>query len=112
MTICSSCGREFQASSDGEALCPQCAAEYVLRPGPCEARPSRLRLYLQSPTIVLIALNTLVYLMMAFQGHSFLTFDSELLLNWGANSGALTAAANGGACLPPPLSTAGCCTSR
>ena len=89
MTNCSSCGREYQASSDGEALCPQCAAEYISS-RPVEARPSRLRLYLGSPTIVLIALNTLVYLMMAFQGHSFLTFDSELLLHWGANSGALT----------------------
>jgi membrane associated rhomboid family serine protease/Flp pilus assembly protein TadD len=89
MTICSSCGREFQASSDGEALCPQCAAEY-LSSRPVTARPSRLRLYLESPTIILIALNTLVYLIMAFQGHRFITFDSELLLNWGANSGALT----------------------
>ena len=89
MTICSSCGREFQASSDSEALCPQCAAEYVSA-RPVQARPSRLRLYLESPTIILIALNTLVYLMMAFQGRRFLTFDSELLLNWGANSGALT----------------------
>ncbi len=89
MTNCSSCGREYQASSDGEALCSQCAAEYISS-RPVEARPSRLRLYLGSPTIVLIALNTLVYLMMAFQGHSFLTFDSELLLHWGANSGALT----------------------
>jgi membrane associated rhomboid family serine protease/Flp pilus assembly protein TadD len=90
MTICSSCGREFQASSEGEALCRQCAAEYVSA-RPVQARPSRLRMYMQSPTIILIALNTLVYLAMAFQGHSFITFDSELLLNWGANSGALTA---------------------
>ena len=90
MTICSSCGREFQASSEGEALCRQCAAEY-LPARPVQARPSRLRMYMNSPTIILIALNTLVYLVMALQGHSFITFDSELLLNWGANSGALTA---------------------
>ena len=90
MTICSSCGLEFQASGDGVARCPQCAAEYVSA-RPVQAKPSRLRLYLQSPTMVLIALNTLVYLMMAFQGHNFITFDSGLLLNWGANSGALTA---------------------
>src|SRR5208282_6205170 len=89
MTICTSCGREFEASSDSEALCPQCAAE-SLSSRPPEAKPSRLRRLLESPTIVLIALNTLVYLMMAFQGHSFITFDPELLLNWGANSGALT----------------------
>jgi membrane associated rhomboid family serine protease/Flp pilus assembly protein TadD len=89
MNICSSCGREFEASSDSEALCPQCAAE-VLSSRAAEAAPSRLRQLLESPTIVLIALNTLVYLVMAIQGHRFITFDSELLLNWGANAGALT----------------------
>jgi rhomboid protease GluP len=89
MTICTHCGREFQASSDSEALCPQCSAEY-LTGKPVEAAPGRLRQLLESPTIVLIALNTLVYLMMGLEGRRFLTFDSELLLNWGANSGALT----------------------
>jgi len=89
MTVCSSCGREFQAASNAEALCPPCAAEY-LSARPAEVRPSRLQLYLQSPTIVLIALNTLVYLSMGVQGRNFITFDSDLLLNWGANSGALT----------------------
>src|ERR1700687_6229578 len=89
MTICASCGREFAASSDTASLCPQCAAE-SLSGRLADARPGRLRRFLESPTIVLIALNTLVYLMMAFQGRSFLSFDSELLLNWGANSGALT----------------------
>jgi membrane associated rhomboid family serine protease/cytochrome c-type biogenesis protein CcmH/NrfG len=89
MNICASCGRDFEASSDTESLCPQCSAE-SLSGRTEEARPGRLRTLLESPTIVLIALNTLVYLMMALQGHRFLTFDSELLLNWGANSGALT----------------------
>ena len=89
MTICASCGREFEASSDTEWMCPQCAAE-SLSSRPVEAVPGRLRQLLESPTIVLIALNTLVYLIMAFQGRSFFTFDSELLLHWGANSGALT----------------------
>jgi rhomboid protease GluP len=89
MTICASCGREFQASSDMETMCPQCSAEpFSLNPAP--PAPSRLRQAFESPTIVLIALNTLVYLMMVMEGHRFLTFDSELLLNWGANSGALT----------------------
>jgi len=91
MTICTSCGREFPASSDTEALCPQCAAELPTTK-PAEASPSRLRQLMESPTIVLIALNTLIFLMMAFEGHNFITFDSEpeLLMNWGANSGALT----------------------
>ncbi len=89
MTICTYCGREFEASSDTEHLCPQCAAE-VISTTPAEAPPSRFRQVLESPTIILIALNTLVYLMMAFQGHNFLEFDGNLLLNWGANSGALT----------------------
>jgi rhomboid protease GluP len=89
MTICASCGREFAASSDMEPLCPQCSAE-PFTAKPVEAAPSRLRQAFESPTIVLIALNTLVYLIMAIEGHRFLNFDSELLLNWGANSGALT----------------------
>lgn len=89
MTICTHCGREFQASSDGEALCPQCSAEQPAG-NFVEAPPGRLRRLLESPTIVLIALNTLVYLMMGVEGRRFLNFDSELLLNWGANSGALT----------------------
>jgi membrane associated rhomboid family serine protease/cytochrome c-type biogenesis protein CcmH/NrfG len=89
MTICAYCGRDFEASSDTETLCPQCSAE-VLPAKPDELAPGRLRQALESPTIVLIALNTLVYLIMAYEGHSFLNFDSELLQNWGANSGALT----------------------
>ncbi len=89
MMICSSCGREFEASSDTESLCPQCSAE-VLSAKPGEAAPGRLQLLFESPTIVLIALNTLVYLIMAWQARSFLTFGPGLLLNWGANAGALT----------------------
>ncbi len=89
MTICLSCGREFEASSDTESLCPQCSAQQ-LSARPAEVVSSRLRRAFDSPTIVLIVLNTLVYLIMAFEGHKFLNFDSELLLNWGANAGALT----------------------
>jgi rhomboid protease GluP len=89
MTICSSCGREFEASSDTETVCPHCAAELVTAK-PVDPAPGPVRKALESPTIVLIALNTLVYLIMAYEGHSFLNFDSDLLQNWGANSGALT----------------------
>jgi rhomboid protease GluP len=89
MMICSSCGREFEASSDTESLCPQCLAE-SLSAKPAGPAPGRLQLLLESPAIVLIALNTLVYLIMAWQARSFLTFSPELLLNWGANAGALT----------------------
>jgi membrane associated rhomboid family serine protease/cytochrome c-type biogenesis protein CcmH/NrfG len=89
MTICANCGREFEASSDSEPLCPQCMAEQ-LSPRPAEVVPSRLRQLSESPTIVLIALNVLIYLMMAFEGHSFLNFAPDLLLKWGANAGALT----------------------
>jgi rhomboid protease GluP len=49
-----------------------------------------LQLLFESPAVVLIALNTLVYLIMAWQARSFLTFSPELLLDWGANAGALT----------------------
>jgi rhomboid protease GluP len=90
MNICAGCGREFEADSDAESLCPQCAAESLSINPVTETVPSRLRRLLESPTIVLIALNTLVYLMMALQGRNFFTFDGQLLQNWGANSGALT----------------------
>ena len=89
MTICTSCGREFEAYSDTEPFCPQCSAEQLSAKPPA-AEQSRLRRLLESPTIVLIALNTLVYLLMALDGRKFLNFDAALLLNWGANAGALT----------------------
>ncbi len=89
MMICSSCGREFEASSDTESLCPQCSAE-PLSAKPAEPAAGRLQRLFESPTVILIALNTLVYLIMAWEARSFLTFNPELLLNWGANAGALT----------------------
>jgi len=94
MSVCASCGREFEASSDTESLCPQCSAQQ-LSATPAEEVPGRLRLAFmrracESPTIVLIALNTLVYAIMAVQSRKFLAFDPSLLINWGANSGALT----------------------
>ena len=54
MMICSSCGREFEASSDSESLCPQCSAE-LLSTKPFEPAPGRLRELLESPAIILIA---------------------------------------------------------
>ena len=92
MTICAGCGREFEADSDTETLCPQCAAESLPNSffRPVATALIRRRRLLESPTIVLIALNTLVYLMMAWQGRSIFTFNGGLLLKWGANSGALT----------------------
>ena len=89
MTICAHCGREFPASSDSETLCPQCSAELIPAKQP-EPMPSRIRQVLESPTVVLIALNTLIYLLMAYESRSFLNFAPELLLDWGANAGALT----------------------
>ncbi len=70
-------------------LCPQCPPQQFSAK-PAEASPRRLQQMLHSPTIILIALNTLVYLLMALQGHNFLNFDLDLLLKWGANAGALT----------------------
>jgi rhomboid protease GluP len=89
MRICSSCGRHFEASSDSEALCPQCASEPRSQLQ-AHSQPGLLRRWLHSPTIVLIALNTLVYLLMVLQGRNPFSFTSQLLLRWGANSGALT----------------------
>jgi len=89
MNICASCGREFEPDSDSESLCPQCAAESLPMRRVEEPQSPRL-IWLQSPTLLLIALNTLVYLAMVVQGHRFFVFDPALLLRWGANSGALT----------------------
>jgi len=88
MTNCASCGREFQAASDTEHLCPQCAAELHQPIAPDPPR-GRVRQALESPTVVLVALNTLIYLVMAIESRGF-TFDTNLLQNWGANSGAST----------------------
>jgi len=89
MTHCASCGREFEASSDTEHLCPHCAAE-LQQPIVSDPPRGRVRQALESPTVVLVALNTLIYLIMAIEGHSFLNFDVNLLQSWGANSGAST----------------------
>ncbi len=75
------------------------AQQHIARHAPWHARrparnirsaPNRLRQLFESPTIILIALNTLVYLVMAFQSHSLLKFNIQLLLDWGANAGSLT----------------------
>jgi len=80
MTICASCGRDFEAASDSEHLCPQCAAESQhSAPALAAPAPSRFRRSLESPTVVLVALNTLVYLIMAIEGHNFLNFDVKRL---------------------------------
>ncbi len=88
MVICTGCGREFESATDTENLCPQCQAE-ILSTLPPDPEPGRLRRLLESPTIVLIALNTLVYLVMATESRNF-TFTPQVLESWGANSGALT----------------------
>ena len=90
MSFCASCGREFQASSDAETSCLQCSAELSPTKPVAAPAPRRIRRTFESPTVVLVALNTLIYLLMAYEGHSFLQFDTTLLLQWGANSGALT----------------------
>jgi rhomboid protease GluP len=89
MRLCPRCGRQIEASVEAEVLCPQCEAQLRSELEPAR-RPDRVFALLQSPTIVLIALNTLVFLLMVLQGRTILSFRSPLLLQWGANSGALT----------------------
>jgi len=87
MNLCPRCGREFEPASEAHPLCPQCEHEW--RAAQAERAPRHLA-WLSSPTYLLIAINTVVFIAMAMQARTVFFSDSQLLLRWGANSGALT----------------------
>jgi membrane associated rhomboid family serine protease/Tfp pilus assembly protein PilF len=80
-------------------LCPACGLE-LLNPGapavvppppppPVRRRRPPLKFWLKSPTVQIIAVNTVIFLAVCISGRS-LTPRTTTLLHWGANFGGLT----------------------
>jgi membrane associated rhomboid family serine protease/Flp pilus assembly protein TadD len=91
---CPRCGAPFPPASEEHPWCPQCEQELSTPGSPSRGDrashppPGRWR-FLLSPTLVLIGINVAVFVAMLLQGRA-LSFSPDLLLRWGANSGALT----------------------
>jgi rhomboid protease GluP len=85
-----SCGRlaAFHMATQPEALQNDSAAR-TTPATPDTPRPS-LKSWFQCATIVLIALNVLVFLMMVLQGVSVFNPTADSVLRWGADYGPLT----------------------
>ena len=88
MILCARCGREVEAGENGPAICEHCAAQQRIEANGAPPR-SAMRTLWGSPTLILIALNILVYLAMAVAGRSFFTLDLRIL-DLGANGGQWT----------------------
>jgi membrane associated rhomboid family serine protease/Flp pilus assembly protein TadD len=91
MATCAQCGRDFQPHSETQMICEQCLTPpYV----PAQPEPKRPRVplsfYLHSPTVWLIAINVLMYLVTGVASHSISKINNEVLLRFGANFGILT----------------------
>jgi rhomboid protease GluP len=80
MDRCIACGREL--AGQGE-LCPECQAQGHLRPA-ADAKSSALR---HEVTILFIALNVVVFLLMVAFGASFTRPDQGSVLAWGGSQG-------------------------
>ncbi len=96
MPECARCRRDFSPVAEGDVLCPACGAEVVgVRHGPATAtkrarsRRPPLSFWLHSPTVILIAVNVLVFVAMAISVRSASPSVDKLIL-WGANFGPLT----------------------
>ncbi len=89
MTYCHTCGREIAAGS----VCPFCGAHNPPEPlvvsAGARAMP-QLRQFDISATHVLVGINVIVFLAMAFSGVSLLGPTTEQLKHWGANWGPLS----------------------
>lgn len=90
MTICPQCGNQLVSDDGEEFRCAGCGNRFAVVgqsqvPG---ARPkSALALYLASPTIWLITLNLIAFLVVSFRSHSLVDPDARTLLALGANYG-------------------------
>lgn len=71
-------------------MCPSCREEILRLHQPRAGTRAPLTFWLHSPTVWIIAVNTLVFLAMSIAAKSLTTPSSELLLRWGANFGPYT----------------------
>ena len=86
---CTRCRRDFSPVADGDALCPDCRGEMATAIRQARSRRPPLSFWLHSPTVILIALNVLVFVAMAVSARSASPGVDKLIL-WGANFGPLT----------------------
>jgi membrane associated rhomboid family serine protease/Flp pilus assembly protein TadD len=93
MSTCAQCGREFQPVADGQMFCERC------QPRPSQAfgqEPQQQRsrvpasFYLQSPSVWLIAINTVTFLVTCVYSRSINEINLETLIRFGAAFGPLT----------------------
>jgi membrane associated rhomboid family serine protease/cytochrome c-type biogenesis protein CcmH/NrfG len=92
MQACPSCGSQLEVDAEGHLHCPQCQTpQFETAAPPARKRDSLpISFYLQSPTVWLIAVNVLVFLVVCARSHQFMDIDVEMLLRYGANFGTKT----------------------
>src|SRR5258708_25509826 len=92
MANCTSCGRELPAFSVGplSTLCHDCKAMENSKPAILSAIPSETKPAVISLTMILVAANVVVFLLMAATGISVVSPTSSQLVKWGADWGPLS----------------------
>jgi rhomboid protease GluP len=92
MPNCISCGRELPSPDEPHNICPECRAAIMARAQSSAPLRTRRAVALQRMplTSVLIGVNVLVFLAMAFSGVSLADPSIADLVKWGANNGLVT----------------------
>ena len=92
MPNCISCGRELPSPDEPHNICPECRAAIMAHAQSSAPLRTRRAAALQRMplTSVLIGVNALVFLAMAFSGVSLADPSIADLVKWGANNGLVT----------------------
>ncbi len=92
MPNCISCGRELPTPDEPHNICPECRAAIMAHAqSSAPLRTRRAVAFDRMPlTSVLIGVNALVFLAMAFSGVSLAEPSINDLVKWGANNGLVT----------------------
>jgi rhomboid protease GluP len=92
MPNCISCGRELPSLDEPHNICPECRAAIVAHAQSSAPLPTSRAVALERMplTSVLIGVNVLVFLAMAFSGVSLADPSIADLVKWGANNGLVT----------------------
>ena len=97
MTTCARCGNLMESDAQGNLYCAHCQSSQSDEPQFDSAPPPQSKskrvptsFYLASPTVWLIAINVIVFLVTCWFSRSFLHIDVDNLLRFGANYGTRT----------------------
>jgi membrane associated rhomboid family serine protease len=92
MPNCISCGRELPSPDEPHNICPECRAAIMAHTQSSAPLRTRRAVALERMplTSVLIGVNVLVFLAMAFSGVSLADPSIADLVKWGANNGLVT----------------------